>query len=63
MRLVRGTYALSNYLKSINCPMSQATIYRLIKKGEIPFKRPTPGILVFNLDAIDNWLLEDSEPY
>lgn len=56
MRLVRGAKALSIYLKSINCEMSESTIYRLIKQNNIPFKRPAPGILIFDLNAVDKWL-------
>lgn len=56
MRLVRGAKSLSEYLDSINCHMSESTIYRLIKQDMIPFKRPAPGILIFDLNAIDNWL-------
>ncbi|BAM46318.1 hypothetical protein [Amphibacillus xylanus] len=56
MRLVRGAKALSEYLKNINCDMSEATIYRLVKQQNIPFKRPAPGILIFDLNAIDKWL-------
>jgi len=42
--------------------MSESTIYRLVKRGDIPFKRPAPGILIFDLDAIDRWLsYEDVE--
>lgn len=58
MRLIRGAKNLSDYLKSINCPMSEATIYRLLKTNDIPFRRPSPGILVFDLNAIDKWLLD-----
>ncbi|RST59680.1 hypothetical protein D5F11_011290 [Siminovitchia terrae] len=61
MRRVRGAKALSNYLKSINCDMSEATIYRLMRTKSIPFRRPSPGILIFDLDAIDQWLSSDSE--
>lgn len=62
MRLVRGAKALSDYLISINCEISIATIYRLVKQENIPFKRPAPGILVFDLNAIDSWLCcEDVE--
>ncbi len=62
MRLVRGAKAVSDYLKSINCDMSVATIYRLVKQNNIPYKRPAPGILVFDLNAIDSWLsYEDAE--
>lgn len=62
MRRVRGAKALSNYLKSIGCDMSESTIYRLLKQHNIPFKRPSPGILIFDLDAIDRWLsCEDVE--
>lgn len=57
LRIVRGAEALSEYLKKIGCPMSEATIYRLIKNFQIPFRRPSKGILVFDLDAIDNWLI------
>lgn len=56
MRLVRGAKELSNYLESINCKISESTIYRLIKQDNIPYKRPAPGILIFDLDAIDRWL-------
>lgn len=62
MRLVRGAVNLSKYLTSINCDMSVATIYRLVKQDNIPYKRPAPGILVFDLNAIDRWLsYEDVE--
>lgn len=61
MRRVRGAKALSKYLKSINCDMSEATIYRLMRAKGIPFRRPSPGILIFDLDAIDQWLSSDSE--
>lgn len=56
MRRVRGAKALSAYLKSINCDMSESTIYRLLKTKEIPNRRPSPGILIFDLDEIDKWL-------
>ncbi|MGN4127227.1 hypothetical protein ACMGD3_19785 [Lysinibacillus sphaericus] len=56
MRKIRGVEALVEYLKSINCPMSEATIYRLVKRREIPFNRPSPRVLLFNLDKIDLWL-------
>lgn len=56
MRKVRGVVALVEYLKSNNCPMSEATIYRLVKRNEIPFNRPSPGVLLFDLDKIDRWL-------
>lgn len=56
MRLIRGANNLAEYLKSINCEMSVATLYRLVKQNNIPFKRPAPGILIFDLNAIDSWL-------
>ncbi|MBU8644777.1 hypothetical protein KM917_21035 [Virgibacillus pantothenticus] len=59
MRLVRGVKSLVKYLDSINCSMSESTIYRLIKQNNIPFKRPAPGILVFDLNAIDKWLMAE----
>lgn len=62
MRLVRGAKALSEYLASINCEMSESTIYRLVKQDNIPYRRPAPGILIFDLNAIDKWLsCEDVE--
>ncbi len=61
MRKVRGAKALSNYLKSINCDMSETTIYRLLKTKDIPCRRPSPGILIFDLDVIDRWLLIGDE--
>jgi len=62
MRRVRGAKALTEYLESINCPMSEATIYRLLKQKAIPFRRPSPKILIFDLDEIDHWLSVDEEP-
>jgi len=56
MRLVRGAKALSEYLESVGAPMSESTIYRLINQDNIPYKRPAPGILIFDLNAIDKWL-------
>lgn len=62
MRRVRGAKKLSEYLESIDCPMSEATIYRLLKQKAIPFRRPSPSILIFDLDAIDEWLSVEAEP-
>lgn len=56
MRLVRGANNLVDYLASINCEMSASTIYRLVKQDSIPYRRPAPGILIFDLNAIDRWL-------
>lgn len=56
LRMIRGVKKLVQYLTSINCPMSEATIYRLVKNNSIPFRRPSPGLLLFNLDTIDKWL-------
>lgn len=61
MRKVRGVKALVDYLSSIDCPMSESTIYRLVKGREIPFRRPSPQVLIFDLDAIDHWLSSDYE--
>lgn len=62
MRLVRGAESLEKYLKEINCHISKSTIYRLVNQKNIPFKRPAPGILIFDLNAIDKWLsYEDVE--
>lgn len=56
MRKVRGVEALITYLQSINCPMSKTTIYNLMRTNSIPFNKPSPGILLFDLDKIDRWL-------
>lgn len=59
MRKVRGVKKLTSYLESIDCPMSESTIYRLIKIKKIPFRRPSPQVIIFDLDAIDHWLSSD----
>lgn len=42
--------------------MSESTLNRLIKTKNIPCRRPSPGILIFDLDVIDLWLsFEDEE--
>ncbi|QGH35174.1 hypothetical protein GI584_14455 [Gracilibacillus salitolerans] len=56
MRHVRGAKALSNYLESVGAPISESTIFSLLRQGKIPHQRPSPRILIFNLDAIDEWL-------
>lgn len=61
MRRVRGAKALVEYLTSIQCPMSESTIYRLIRSQSIPFRRPSPQVLIFDLNAIDHWLSPDYE--
>lgn len=56
MRKVRGVEALVDYLKSINCPIGKSTIYNLMRTKNIPFNKPTSGVLLFDLDEIDKWL-------
>ncbi|WP_113868439.1 helix-turn-helix transcriptional regulator [Paraliobacillus ryukyuensis] len=56
MRNVRGAKALSRYLDTQGVPISESTIFSLLRQGKIPHQRPSPRILVFNLDAIDEWL-------
>lgn len=56
MRNVRGAKALSEYLESKGAPMSESTIFSLLKQNKIPHRRPSPRILIFNLDLIDEWL-------
>ena len=60
MRKVRGVEALIAYLQSINCPMGKSTIYNLMRTNSIPFNKPSPGVLLFDLDKIDRWLDGDS---
>lgn len=56
MRNVRGAQALSEYLNSVGAPMSVSTIFNLLRQDKIPHQRPSPRILIFNLDRIDEWL-------
>lgn len=56
MRNVRGAKELSKYLESIGVPMSESTIFNLLRQNKIPHRRPSPRILIFNLDVIDEWL-------
>ncbi|MGE7022031.1 helix-turn-helix transcriptional regulator [Solibacillus cecembensis] len=56
MRRVRGAKKLVEYLAETGTPMSESTIYRLIRTKGIPHIKPTERILIFDLDAIDNWL-------
>ena len=61
MRRVRGAKALVKYLDDNHVPLSESTIYRLVRDKKIPFRRPTPQILIFDLDAIDRWLSVEQE--
>ena len=56
MRFVKGVPNLKIYLDSIGADISLATIHRLTKKQEIPFKRINKHVLIFDLDQIDAWL-------
>lgn len=55
-RRVRGAKALVKYLEDTGTPMSESTIYRLLRTKQIPHIRPSDRILIFDLDAIDQWL-------
>lgn len=61
MRNVRGARALSEYLESIGAPMSESTIFALLRQNRIPHQRPSNRILIFNLDKIDRWIMGDLE--
>lgn len=56
MRKIRGVKKLVEYLLLVNCPISEATIYRLVRTKNIPFHRPTERVLLFDLNEIDKWL-------
>lgn len=56
MRNVRGAKALSEYLNKVGTPISESTIYRLLRESKIPHRRPSDRILIFNLDVIDEWI-------
>lgn len=60
-RRVRGAKELVKYLDSIGCPMSETTIYTLLRKKKIPHIRPTNRVLIFNLDLIDKWIIDMEE--
>lgn len=56
LRKIRGVEKLVEYLNSIDCTISRATIYRLMKTKSIPVIRPAPRVIIFDLDDIDKWL-------
>lgn len=56
MRKIRGVKRLCTYLQEIECPMSKSTIQRLMNDKAIPFSRPSPRVIIFDLDEIDQWL-------
>ena len=56
MRKVRGVKKVCSYLDSIQCPMSESTIFRLMRTKNIPFSRPAPRVVIFDLDDIDSWI-------
>lgn len=58
MRRVRGAKGLVKYLDSIGCPMSETTIYTLLREKRIPHIRPSNRILIFDLDSIDKWIVD-----
>lgn len=58
LRNVRGVKQLVSYLSEIGIPISEATIYNLLRENKIPHQRPSPRVLVFNLDVIDEWILK-----
>lgn len=57
LRIARGVPQLLTYVETVGVSLSSATIYRLIRKKEIPFKRINTQILLFDLDKIDKWLV------
>lgn len=59
MRNVRGVENLVEYLKSINVPIGETTIYKLIRLKQIPHIRISDRVLIFNLDSIDEWLRKE----
>jgi len=56
MRKVRGIQNLIDYLSTINIPISKYAIEDALRKKAIPCARPTPRILIFDLDEIDSWV-------
>lgn len=61
MRKVRGIQKLIDYLATINIPISKYAIEDALRKKAIPCARPTPRILIFDLDEIDSWISGEGE--
>ncbi|WP_202905389.1 helix-turn-helix domain-containing protein [Luteimonas abyssi] len=57
--MIRGVKKLCEYLESISCPISESTIYRLLREDKIPYSKPSTRVLLFNLDEIDQWIKGD----
>ncbi|RDW15939.1 helix-turn-helix transcriptional regulator [Oceanobacillus chungangensis] len=55
-RNIRGVKALVEYLESIGTPIGETTIYKLLREKQIPHKRISNRVLIFNLDHIDDWI-------
>ena len=55
-RRVRGARELSEYLIAEGFPMSETTIFKLLREKKIPHLRPSARILIFDLDSIDRWI-------
>lgn len=60
-RRVRGAKELVKYLETIGCPMSESTIFKLMREKRIPHIRPSNRVLLFDLDSIDKWIDEMEE--
>lgn len=60
MRNIRGVKSLVEYLKSINCPIGETTIYKLVQEKQIPHNRISSRVLIFNLDDVDEWISRSS---
>lgn len=56
MRNIRGVKALVKYLESINCPIGETTLYKLVQQKEIPLTRISSRVLIFDLNKIDEWI-------
>jgi predicted DNA-binding transcriptional regulator AlpA len=59
LRNIRGVKALVEYLKEIDVPIGETTIYKLVREKQIPHNRISNRVLIFNLDAIDQWLMKE----
>lgn len=56
MQKMRGAKKLAAYLKQSGVPISESTIYRLMRTKQIPFSRPAPGLVIFDTGDINAWL-------
>jgi len=56
LRKAVGIQSLVAYLQSVNYPLSEETVQKLIAAKRIPHQRLLGKTIIFNLDYIDSWI-------